>query len=205
MTKILAFTDPHGSMASALKIIELARREQPDLIVCPGDFSYFGSRFDGFLTKLRELGQDILYVDGNHETEETRSNLQIWYPYMRNVEYRIVEASSVRIAGLPATGEYWPGEQVDLSAVRVATSRLGAQSKKPLVLLSHYPPTRTAISGTTYMTPDSGSSALVRHIVEALQPALFFCGHYHQDFGKEDRLGTSRLINPGPDGQLIEF
>jgi len=205
MTKILAFTDPHGSMASALKILALADLEQPDLVICAGDFSYFGSRFDGFLTKLRELGQDILYVDGNHETEETSGNLQIWYPYMRNVEYRIVEASAVRIAGLPATGEYWPGEQVDMAAVQTATSLLGTQSKKPLVLLSHYPPTKTAISGTTCVTPDSGGSALVRQIVEALRPSLFFCGHYHQDFGKEDRLGTSRLINPCPDGQLIEI
>jgi Icc-related predicted phosphoesterase len=204
VTRILAFTDPHGELRSAAAILDLARRERPDLILCPGDFTYFGTRYDGFLTRLKELAQDVLYVNGNHEDASTPEKIQVWYPFMRNVEDKIVESSTVRVAGLPATGEYWPGERFDEDALNSALALLSTKGSKPLILLSHYPPTRTAVSGTTYLTPDSGGSALVRKIVETLRPALFLCGHYHQDFGKEDKLGPTRLVNPGPDGKILE-
>lgn len=44
----------------------------------------------------------------------------------------------------------------------------------------------------------------VRKVVEALKPDLFICGHYHQDFGKSDQQGSTRLVNPGPNGLILE-
>jgi Icc-related predicted phosphoesterase len=76
--------------------------------------------------------------------------------------------------------------------------------KKPLVLLTHYPPSGTRVSGVSVLTLDSGGSRLVRRIVEALRPALVVCGHYHQDFGKEAHVGETRIVNPGPGGRILE-
>jgi len=38
---------------------------------------------------------------------------------------------------------------------------------KPLVLHTHYPPTGTAVSGTSVITPGSGGSRLVWNVVDA--------------------------------------
>jgi Icc-related predicted phosphoesterase len=205
MTRILAFTDPHGSLESASAILELAQREQPEHVVCAGDFSYFGTRFDGFLTRLRELGKVVYYVNGNHETEATTREMECWFPFMQNVEYQVVDGESFRIGGLPATGEYWPGGRADEGAVHSATAMLKNPGGLPFILLSHYPPWMSAIAGYSAMTPDSGGSRTVLRILDALKPTLVICGHYHQDFGKEDRIGPIRLVNPGPNGKIIEI
>ena len=205
MTRLLAFTDPHGDLDSAAAIVELARKGRPNVVLCAGDFSYFGTRFEGFLTRLRELGSEVLYVSGNHETEATAREVECWYPFMRNVEYQVVERAGARIGGLPASGEFWPGESEDEGAIGSATSMLGPSTGKPLILLSHYPPWRSAISGLSAITPDSGGNKTVLRILEALKPDLAVCGHYHQDFGREGRLGHTRLVNPGPSGKIIDL
>lgn len=204
--RVLAFTDPHGSLGSALSILKLAKESEPDLIVCAGDFSYLGTRFDGFLTKLKDLHREILFVPGNHETEEAIENVQLWYPFMKDMTFRVEERGELLIAGLPATMEFAPGDRVDQEAVDQTLDLWGSVDKlRPLVLLSHYPPWQSAISGMTTPAPDSGGSMTVKRIIEALKPALVICGHYHQDFGKSDQLGPTRLINPGPDGMIIEI
>src|SRR5258708_5323487 len=91
-----------------------------------------------------------------------------------------------------------PNEALELGALpdgglRAKAAAMGepGNRKKPLVLLTHYPPAGTQVPGTTIMTPDSGGSRLVRQIIEDLKPALDICGHYYQDFGKEALLGPS--------------
>lgn len=200
--KILAFTDPHGSLRSAISILELAKREDPDLIVCAGDFTHLGTRFDGFLTKLRGLEREVFFVPGNHETEESLANVALWYPFMKNVEYHKVDVGGCLLAGLPATQDFYPGQKTAEGVVEAAISLL--RSEKPMILLSHYPPKGTSICGMTHPVPDSGGSSPVREVVDALGPELVISGHYHQDFGKEDRMDKTRLINPGPDGMVID-
>lgn len=205
MTRILAFTDPHGHLESAKNILELCRKERPDVIVCSGDFSFFGTRFEKFLDRLRELDQTVFYVNGNHETETTDRDVRTWYSFMQNLEYRSQSVAGIRIGGLPASGEYWPGEAADLGAIQSATALLSdAQSRDPFVLLSHYPPWMSSLAGYRVITPDTGGSRTVLRILDALKPALFICGHYHQDFGKTDFIGRTRLVNPGPDGMILQ-
>lgn len=204
MTRILAFTDPHGDLGAADAIVELARRARPDLIVCAGDFTYFGTRFERFLDRLRELGTEILYVSGNHENEDSARAVECWYPFMKCVEYQVLEKAGVRVGGLPGTAEFWPGEAADYGAVTTATGMLQHAPGSPFILLSHYPPWMSKISGVSVMTPDSGGSKTVLRILDSLKPALLVCGHYHQDFRKEDRIGATRLVNPGPSGMILE-
>lgn len=206
VARILAFTDPHGERPAARAILELARREKPDLVLCAGDISVFGNGHEPFLRDLGDLGQDVLFVPGNHESPDDARQMELRFPFMKDVTFKTVEAAGVRIAGLTgADRAFWPGGRADAGMVSNAEILWGALDRaKPLVLMSHYPPFRTAISGVTYLTPDSGGSMTVRRIVEKLEPALFISGHYHQDFGKEDRLGPTRLVNPGPNGMILE-
>jgi Icc-related predicted phosphoesterase len=205
MTRILAFTDPHGE-ASALKaILDLARRERPAIVVCSGDLTYFGMRYEDFVVGLGELGKKVYYVTGNHETDVIAADISAIYQYMKNVGDRWIEVSDVQIMGVPGTDKYWPGAPLDRGTLdRVVGIASMLDRKRPLVLLGHYPPWKCAIAGMREMTPDSGGSKLAREIVEELKPTLMVTGHYHQDFGQEDRLGPTLLINPGPNGRIIE-
>lgn len=175
------------------------------MIVCGGDVSFFGDDYDLFLRGMGGLGRDVYFVPGNHETPSTTKSLELQFPYLRNLEFRLIEAAGIRLAGLPASDAFWPGARPD-EGLRAKSIQIGATGDrtKPLVLVTHYPPTGTKVSGTTVVTPDSGGSRLVRQIVEELKPTLVICGHYHQDFGKDAHIGGTWVVNPGPGGRVLE-
>jgi Icc-related predicted phosphoesterase len=206
LVRILAFTDPHGNLEAYQSLKHLVAIERPDLILCGGDLTYFGDGYDLFLRGLGGLGRTVYFVPGNHETPSTTKSLELQFTYLKNVTFQVLEVEGVRLAGLPASDAFWPGARPDggLRAKAVAMGEAGDR-KKPLVLLTHYPPAGTQVSGTSVLTPDSGGSQLVRKIVEDLKPALVICGHYHQDFGKEAHVGRSRIVNPGPGGRVLEL
>ena len=37
-----------------------------------------------------------------------------------------------------------------------------------------------------------------------LKPDLVISGHLHETAGKEDKIGKTRLINPGPFGKILD-
>ncbi len=43
-----------------------------------------------------------------------------------------------------------------------------------------------------------------RKFVEEFQPILTLCGHFHESFKKKDKIKNSLIINPGPDGMIID-
>ncbi len=205
MIRVLAFTDPHGGLDAADSILKLAASMNPDIIVCSGDISYFGARFDGFLTRLKGLRQDVFFVPGNHETEDSLENIRLWYPFMKDVSFNPVEVKGLVVVGLPATMEFWPDGNFDAQVKSQALALLKRDRSKTTILLSHYPPWKSEISGIGIPTPDSGGSRLVLEITRELEPSLMICGHYHQDFKKSTKLGSTKLSNPGPDGTIYEF
>lgn len=206
MVRILAFTDPHGEKKALREILALAESGKPDLVVCSGDVSFFGRDCDTFLRDLGILRRTVYFVPGNHETPSVAKELTHFFPYLRDVSFAMVEEAGVRLTGLPGTDPFWPGARPSegLCSKAVGVGKSGDPAL-PLVLLTHYPPSGTNVSGTSVVTPDSGGSRLVRGIVEALRPTLVVCGHYHQDFGKEAHVGPTRVVNPGPGGRILEI
>ena len=206
MVRILAFTDPHGEKKALRELFALVESGKPDLLVCSGDVSFFGKECDTFLRDLGVLRRTVYFVPGNHETPSVAKELTHFFPYLKDVSFGMVEEAAVRLAGLPGTDAFWPGARPNegLFSKAVGMGKSGNQAK-PLVLLTHFPPSGTNVSGTSVVTPDSGGSRLVRQIVEALRPALVICGHYHQDFGKEAHVGPTRIVNPGPGGRILDL
>ena len=49
-----------------------------------------------------------------------------------------------------------------------------------------------------------GSEAILRAIEEK-RPSVAICGHFHEDGGKADRIGPTRLYNVGPAGTFIDL
>ena len=69
------------------------------------------------------------------------------------------------------------------------------------VLIVHSPPKGhvDASSGGEHL----GSEAILRAI-EAKRPRLAVCGHIHESWGQESRIGPTRVVNLGPEGILLE-
>jgi Icc-related predicted phosphoesterase len=74
----------------------------------------------------------------------------------------------------------------------------GLDPQIPKVLVSHQPPLNTLTDlpqGKTHI----GSKAICAFI-ERAQPMICFSGHIHESVGI-DRIGSTRIINPGPPWQ----
>ena len=74
---------------------------------------------------------------------------------------------------------------------------------KPQVLICHAPPLNTALDRIKDGL-HAGSSA-VRDFIEKHQPAHFFCGHIHEAEGAVVQMGTTRAMNVGKKGFLLEL
>ena len=52
--------------------------------------------------------------------------------------------------------------------------------------------------------PGWGSSG-VRKAIEEFKPDIHICGHIHETHGIEELIGTTKVINVGKTGRIIEF
>ncbi len=214
MARIVAFTDTHGSIEAAGKIVALVEQEDPDLVVSAGDLSLFGSKYEEFMERLCSLGRRVYFVPGNHEPGEDGNKIESGYPFLVNVAFRSVMAEGLQIIGLAGTDDIAPGGPEDEGVHSVAMELWrGLDPSKPVLMITHYAPKGTRCDGLKrnpgdprpldLPSGDGGGSRVVRRIIEDLQPSLVVCGHYHISFGEEDRIGRTVILNPGPNGRVF--
>ena len=70
------------------------------------------------------------------------------------------------------------------------------------ILVSHAPP-KGVVDRTS--RGQSVVSTAIRDAILRIQPALALCGHIHDSWGQEGRLGATRVLNLGPAPTVIEF
>lgn len=202
--KVLAFTDPHCDVEDARKIVEIAARERPDIIVCSGDFSFFGNNWRGLFKELSRIRQKIYVVGGNHETDGLMWCLTREYPFLIDVSYTTAEENGILVGGLPGyDSDFWPSRAADDDVVAMADKIWHQRSHlKPFIFLTHYPPAG-AVDGLVNPTPDAGGSETIASVIRAIEPDLVITGHYHQNFGSWGKIGDAWVVNPGPSGHIL--
>ncbi len=183
---------------------------RPDLIVGCGDLP-----FEYLENLVSRTNVPVLYVPGNHDPDLRASDgWTVLSPLSMppgpagciNVDGRVQEAASLRIAGLGGSVRYRPGpnqytqRQMDWRALRLeAKIRI---ARKPIdILITHSPP---AGHGDSDDPPHKGFTSLVR-LTRALSPRLLIHGHVNQ-YGprrKVPQIGRTEIVNAIP-SRLLE-
>ena len=198
--KILVVADIHGDYHMVDKILEEARGEGPDVVVCPGNFTDMfknPSEFsqldlaDLILQKLASLGKPLLCVPGNHDPYEI---LDVLDDYQANLHGKHKKAAGVNFIGFggaqtPFHTLFEPGED----EVKAALSKL--PSTPPLILVVHNPPKNTAMD--KLKSGEHVGSEAVRGFILGKKPLLTIAAHIHEAAG-QDVLGKTTLFNHGP-------
>jgi Icc-related predicted phosphoesterase len=202
--KVLAFTDPHGDVGDARKVVEMAAQERPDIIVCSGDFSLFGNNWRGLFQELSRMKRNIYLVGGNHEADGLMRLLTREYPFFMDTDYTTLEENGILVGGIPGYDrDFWPSRAVNEEVVAMAHHIWNKRDhSKPFVFLTHYPPSG-AVDGLLNTPPDAGGSTTVASVIRSIKPDLVITGHYHEDFGCCGRLTESWIVNPGPSGRIL--
>ncbi|MBI2147282.1 metallophosphoesterase family protein [Candidatus Woesearchaeota archaeon] len=203
--KLLSFTDHHGSLRAEQRILALAVAQKPDLLVCAGDISFFGTSARVILHRLNALaakaGAKLVLIPGNHEDGQP---LMKWMraSKLRNIIYlhkRLWRKNNCLFMGWGSGGFAYR----DSSFVRWANATIKkARIDDKVILLLHGPPHGTRLD--MVVSGHCGNKDYTAFIKKH-QPDLVLCGHIHEGFGKVQKIGKTVLLNPGPFGAVVEL
>ena len=197
--RLLAFSDLHRDLARAAELVE--RSAEADVVIGAGDFASVHRGLEETIEALSAIEKPTLLVPGNNETAEAlRSACEGWDSAIV-LHWEAAELGGARFfglgAGVPITPWDW---SFDLSDEQAA-AMLAALPPRA-VLISHSPPKGHCDRSS------SGESLGSRAVLEAAaeqMPPLLLCGHIHEAWGQEGRIGPTRVLNLGPEGRLIEL
>ena len=198
--KLLCFSDLHCDVAAAKKLVEAAN--QVDVVIGAGDFANRHQGLADTLDVLAHIQKPAVIVPGNGETvDELRAASAHWKSaqvlhgegcLLKDVPFWGVGG------GIPVTpfGDWsYDFDEPDAAALLDGCPHGG-------VLVVHSPPIDTVDHDAAGKI--RGSRA-IRAAVEAKQPRWVVCGHIHSDWGKQVRLGSTNILNAGPQGVVIEL
>jgi uncharacterized protein len=197
--RILAFSDLHTSVGDAARLA--AASADADLVIGAGDFASVHSGLVPTIEALSAIVRPVLLVPGNNETDAALRDACEGWASATVLHGEGAEVDGVAFwglgAGVPITPWDW---SFDLDEPAAGAMLEGAP--EGCVLVVHSPPRgHVDVSGAGRHL---GSEAILGAI-EAKRPPLAVCGHIHESWGQESRIGPTRVVNLGPTGKLLEI
>jgi len=199
--EILAFVDTHGNEKALKEIINKSKKA--DIIVCAGDISIFENNLDRLLAQLNELKKMVLIIPGNHEDSSDIDQLTKVFENITNIHKKSFVKEDYLFLGYGGSGFSTVDSEFDkVSKKFEKTIKKFSKDKKKVILITHAPPYKTKID--QIMDDPCGSKSIKSFIIK-VKPDLVISGHLHENAGKEDSIGKTKVINPGPFGKFISI
>lgn len=200
--KILAFTDLHEDYQYMEGLKQKAK--EVDFILCAGDISVYESNLFEILGLLDELNKPIYMIHGNHEEDKDLSEACMKTKNIKFVDKQILRFGDLVIVNHGGGGFYYGPSKEDKEFESLSTIFSDAiHSSKYSILMTHAPPFKTKLD-LIWSGKHVGSKAY-RNFIKKVQPTIALSGHIHEASGLQDKLGKTLLINPGPEGIIIEL
>ncbi len=197
--KLLAFTDVHCNKKAFEDIKNKVETEKPDLLICCGDISVFGSGLDQAGKLLNSFKITTLIIPGNHESEAEIKDLCEKYKNLIDIHAGNYEIGNYLFFGYGTGGFSFKDEKLE----RITKQFLKIfDRKKKLIFVTHAPIYKTKLDELWEEHRGCESS---RKFIEKTEPILTLCGHFHENEKKRDKIKDSLIINPGKSGMIIKI
>ncbi len=196
--RLLAFSDLHRDLGQAARLAEMSAGA--DVVIGAGDFASVHEGLEETIGALATIETPTILVPGNNETEDAlREATAAWSAAT------VLHGGGTTIdgtefyglgAGIPVTPWDWSFDLDDESAAEML-----APCPEGGVLVLHSPPQGHCDANGS--GDHFGSMALLAAIEER-SPRLAVCGHIHESWGCQSRVGTTPVHNLGPKGTWLE-
>jgi len=196
--RLVLFTDIHGSESALASVLEKARAA--DAIVFAGDINTIEGSVEKLLRGLSRAGKPCIVVHGNHDSLEEIKAVCGKYPPLLFLHQGVYEHEGVTFVGHGGGGFARKDEAFERFWEKFLRGELKKAEK--VVFVTHAPPYGTKVDS---LYGEFRGNESYRRFIEEQHPVLHVCGHFHENFGKEDFIGPTRVINPGPRGVLTEI
>lgn len=195
--RILAFSDLHRDLGQAAELVAMAA--DADVVIGAGDFASIHEGLEDAIVALAAIETPTVLVPGNNETDEALREAAAGWPaatVLHGEGARIEGAEFYGLgAGVPVTPWEWSFDLDEETAAGML-----AACPEDAILVLHSPPQGHCDAGGG---GNFGSEALLRAIEEK-RPRLAVCGHIHESWGCESRVGETPVHNLGPKGTWLE-
>ena len=199
--KLLAFTDTHGSLLALKRIEQKTKTQKPDLLVCAGDISIFEHGIMGIARRLNKLNKKIIIIHGNHEDDFTFRKLSKLFKNIIFIHKSFLVQDNILFLGYGGGG--FSIVDKEFEKISIKFKKIIKQNKdKKIILVTHAPPYKTKVDK---LVEGHCGNKSIRHFVEKHKIDLLICGHLHENFGKEDKIKKTKIINPGPFGKIVDI
>ena len=198
--KYLLFSDLHRNKDAAMMLLKASR--DVDFVIGAGDFA---NRHEGLfdtLDILCDIKQPSILVPGNGETYEELRDATVDWKSATVLHGTGVEIDGVSFWGLGGGIPVTPFGSWSYDFTEEQATEMLDGCPDSAVLVVHSPPLDTVDHDSTGRIRGSRS---IRQCVEAKRPILVACGHIHSDWGKQMKFGTTKIINAGPTGIIVEI
>ena len=173
------------------------RSGQSDLVIGAGDFGKVRRDLQKCIDVLKAIERPLVLVAGNNEsTEELTDACRSW------PSAHVLHGTSVVIAGVTFFGigggiPVTPFGSWSYDFTEDEARKILANCPPKCVLVSHSPP-----HGAVDVSSSGRhlGSVAVREAVERLTPLLVVCGHIHGSAGTDAMIGSTPIVNAGPEG-----
>ena len=196
--KLLAFSDLHRDLGQAAALVEMSAAA--DVVIGAGDFASVHEGLEETVAALATIETPTVLVPGNNETEEALREAATGWGAATVLHGGGTTIDGVEFfglgAGVPVTPWDWSFDLDDEAAAAML-----APCPQGAVLVLHSPPKGHCDSNGGGM--HFGSPALLGAI-EDKRPRVAVCGHIHESWGCESRVGETPIRNLGPSGTWIE-
>ena len=194
---ILMFTDTHGNTEVYKRFQKLIQQENVEMAICPGDMAMFGSHLEEQLELMNGLGVPVVFVHGNHEPEDEVRKI---CERLENLHF--IHGELTTINGLKFFGFGCDGLRREYPDLLELEEKYKNELDGQTIVVTHAPP-----HGTAMDQPEPGwhvGSDTLAEFIQRRRPMLVVVGHIHEGFHERDLVAGVPVINPGPDGEIVE-
>lgn len=193
--KLLAFADTHGSKKAMEQIKH--KSKEADMMICAGDVSIFGQNLKEHLRFFEGLKKPIIIIPGNHESLEEMEEALVDFNNFILLHANAMEVDDYIFLGYGGGGF----SKSDKRFEHFIKSFKKRMEGKKAILVTHAPPYHTKLD---YIHGESAGNKSIRDFIDKHNPILAISGHLHENSEKMEKIGKSVVINPGPNGKIIE-
>ncbi|MEM2760813.1 MAG: metallophosphoesterase [Nitrososphaerales archaeon] len=187
--RIVAFSDVHGDQSIIETIKQKAK--ECELILCCGDITPPHGMTIQSAKAIGRFDVQVLAIPGNFEMPDEMERVCTEMGWT-NIHVKSIRVNDLLFFGCGGgnVGPFGTPYELSEEDFRVMLNKFS--SKDRFVFLSHCPP-----KGSVDRTKSGlhvGSEAIAE-FVRNTQPVYQFCGHIHEESGKESAIGKTRIYN----------
>jgi Icc-related predicted phosphoesterase len=199
--KILAAGDIHGDVTLVRKLVDKAEKENVDLVVLCGDLTMSEASTENIIGPFINKNKKVLLIPGNHESIATIDFLAELYgaTNLHGYSFKLGDIGLFGCSGVNIGIHKLPESEI-FELLNKAYNQI--KEKRTKIMVTHVHPDGIKMGK---LTPHFQGSKGVRKALDYFKPDIILCSHVHEAEGVEEIVGSTKIINVGRSGKIVEI